>query len=145
LNGSEAASAASPFRPDPFGVSPIGKPLEDIRQSLFALVDDLHRRLGEHASPLLIEVRKQLEEMTCRVAVIGQIKAGKSTFINSLIGQPGLLPTDVNPWTAVVSALHFRDGRKPEHAAIFQLFSVDEWKQIAKGGGRLRELTERLV
>ena len=29
--------------------------------------------------------------------------------------------------------------------AVFQLFSVDEWKQIATGGGRLRELTERLV
>jgi Dynamin family len=146
LNGSEAASAASPFRPDPFGVSPIGKPLEDIRQSLLALVDDLHRLLGEHASPLLIEVRKQLEEMTCRVAVIGQIKAGKSTFINSLIGQPGLLPTDVNPWTAVVSALHFRPSDvPPEHAAVFQIFSADEWRQIAEGGGRLRELTERLV
>ena len=46
----------------------------------------------------------------------------------------------------MVSALHFGTGRTPpEHAAVFQLFSVDEWKQIAKGGGRLRELTERLV
>jgi hypothetical protein len=112
---------------------------------LSALLSDLDGMLGEHATPLLQEARRQLEERACRIAVIGQIKAGKTTFINTLIGQPGLLPTDINPWTAVVSALHFRDGRKPEHAAVFQLFSVDEWKQIAKGGGRLRELTERLV
>ena len=124
---------------------PIGAPLERARVRLAALLSDLDGMLGEHATPLLQEGRRQIEERACRIAVIGQIKAGKTTFINTLIGQPGLLPTDINPWTAVVSALHFRDGRKAEHSAVFQLFSVDEWKQIAKGGGRLRELTERLV
>ena len=125
---------------------PIGAPLERARVRIAALLSDLDGMLGEHATPLLQEARRQIEERACRIAVIGQIKAGKTTFINTLIGQPGLLPTDINPWTAVVSALHFGTGRTPpEHAAVFQLFSVDEWKQIAKGGGRLRELTERLV
>jgi signal recognition particle receptor subunit beta len=125
---------------------PIGAPLERARLRIAALLSDLDGMLGEHATPLLQEARRQIEERACRIAVIGQIKAGKTTFINTLIGQPGLLPTDINPWTAVVSALHFGTGRtQPEHAAVFQLFSVDEWKQIAKGGGRLRELTERLV
>lgn len=125
---------------------PIGAPLERARLRIAALLSDLDGMLGEHAAPLLQEARRQIEERACRIAVIGQIKAGKTTFINTLIGQPGLLPTDINPWTAVVSALHFgAGGTPPEHAAIFQLFSVDEWKQIAKGGGRLRELTERLV
>lgn len=125
---------------------PIGAPLERARLRIAALLSDLDGMLGEHAAPLLQEARRQIEERACRIAVIGQIKAGKTTFINTLIGQPGLLPTDINPWTAVVSALHFGTGRAPpEHAAVFQLFSVDEWKQIAKGGGRLRELTERLV
>ena len=91
---------------------PIGAPLERARVRLAALLSDLDGRLGEHATPLLQEARRQLEERACRIAVIGQIKAGKTTFINTLIGQPGLLPTDINPWTAVVSALHFRDGRK---------------------------------
>jgi signal recognition particle receptor subunit beta len=125
---------------------PIGAPLERARLRIAALLSDLDGMLGEHATPLLQEARRQIEQRACRIAVIGQIKAGKTTFINTLIGQPGLLPTDINPWTAVVSALHFGTGRTPpEHAAVFQLFSVDEWKQIAKGGGRLRELTERLV
>ncbi|HEX2338728.1 MAG TPA: dynamin family protein [Hyphomicrobiaceae bacterium] len=125
---------------------PIGAPLERARLRIAALLNDLEGMLGEHAAPLLREARRQIDERACRIAVIGQIKAGKTTFINTLIGQPGLLPTDINPWTAVVSALHFRSGvATPEHAAVFQLFSIDEWKQIAKGGGRLRELTERLV
>ena len=77
--------------------------------------------LGEHAAPLLQEARRQIEERACRIAVIGQIKAGKTTFINTLMGRPGLLPTDINPWTAVVSALHFRTASAPpEHAAVFQ-------------------------
>ena len=56
------------------------------------------------------------------------------------------MPADINPWTAVVTALHFRNSpTPPEHAAVFHLFSADQWKELAEGGGRLRELTERLV
>jgi hypothetical protein len=124
----------------------IGARLEEARRSLLALAFELERHLGEHAQPLLLEARKQLQQRTCRIAVIGQVKAGKSTFINALTQRPGLLPTDINPWTAVVTSLHFRRSpNPPEHAAVFQMFSGDEWRNLAEGGGRLRELTERLV
>jgi signal recognition particle receptor subunit beta len=124
----------------------IGGPLEAVRASLLGLVGRLAGMLGEHAAPLLEAAGRQLEERTCRIAVIGQIKAGKSTFINALIRRPGLLPTDINPWTVVTTALHFRNGpTAPEHAAVFHLFSADEWRELADGCGRLRELTERLV
>ena len=124
----------------------IGAPLETVRVSLLGLVGRLGGLLGEYAAPLLEAAQRQLDERTCRIAVIGQIKAGKSTFINALARRPGLLPTDINPWTVVVTALHFRNGpTPPEHAAVFHLFSVDEWRELADGGGRLRELTERLV
>src|SRR5262249_12657980 len=60
--------------------------------------------------------------------------------------RPGLLPTNVNPWTAVVCCLNFRTSPiPPEYAAVFHFFSVAEWKELAEGGGRLRELTERLI
>jgi len=124
----------------------IGAPLEAARTTLLDLVTRLSSLLGEHAGPLLDVARRQLQERSCRIAVIGQIKAGKSTFINALTRRPGLLPTDINPWTVVVTALHFRDApTPPEHAAVFHLFSVDEWRELAEGGGHLRELTERLV
>jgi signal recognition particle receptor subunit beta len=124
----------------------IGAPLEAVRLRLLDVVERLGGLLGEHAAPLLDAARRQLAERSCRIAVIGQIKAGKSTFINALARRPGLLPTDINPWTVVVTALHFRrDPTPPEHAAVFQLFSTEEWNELAEGGGRLRELTERLV
>jgi signal recognition particle receptor subunit beta len=130
----------------PRRVEAIGAPLEVARLTLLDLVGRLSGLLGEHAAPLLAAARQQLEQRACRIAVIGQIKAGKSTFINALAERPGLLPTDINPWTVVVTALHFRSAATPpEHAAVFHLFSVDEWKELADGGGRLRELTERLV
>jgi GTP-binding protein EngB required for normal cell division len=40
------------------------------------------------------------------VAILGQFKAGKSSFINSLIGQP-VLPVGVIPVTTVISRLQF--------------------------------------
>jgi signal recognition particle receptor subunit beta len=137
---------ASAFEPQSRHVGAIGAPLEAARTRLLGLVARLGSLLGEHAAPLLDAARRQLEQRACRIAVIGQIKAGKSTFINALAKRPGLLPTDINPWTVVVTALHFRRDPTPaEHAAVFHLFSVDEWKELADGGGRLRELTERLV
>jgi signal recognition particle receptor subunit beta len=124
----------------------IGAPLEAARLRLLDLVGRLGGLLGEHAMPLLEAARQQLDRRSCRIAVIGQIKAGKSTFINALARRPGLLPTDINPWTVVVTALHFRsDPTPPEHAGVFHIFSHDEWGELADGGGRLRELTERLV
>src|SRR5262245_10579099 len=137
---------ASRLLPRPRPAQAIGAPLEAARLRLLDLVERLSGLLGEHAAPLLEAARHQLEHRACRIAVIGQVKAGKSTFINALARRPGLLPTDINPWTVVVTALHFRTApTPPEHAAVFHLFSVDEWRELAEGGGHLRELTERLV
>ena len=67
------------------------------------------------------------------VAVIGQIKAGKSSFLNAFCERPGLLPTDVNPWTAVICRLFFGEGGKPEHSGIFRFFSREQWAEITEG------------
>src|SRR5437660_12312316 len=87
-----------------------------------------------------------LADLVCSTAFIGQVKACKMSFVNALIRLPGLLPADVNPWTTAVTKLHFNCSNAPEGvAAAFKFFDHDEWKKIAEGGGRVRELTERLV
>jgi signal recognition particle receptor subunit beta len=140
------ATAASATHSRHWLKEPIGASLEEVRGRLSALAAKLRKHVDEHTIPLLEEAQKQLEQASCRIAVIGQIKAGKSTFINALVEHPGLLPSDINPSTAVVTSLHFRKrGPAPEHAAVFQLFSSDEWSDLAEGGGNLRKLTERLV
>lgn len=125
---------------------PVGFALQQIRSRLITLANHLTETLDSHAQPLVTEAKRVLAEQSCRIAVIGQIKAGKSSFLNAFTEKPGLLPTDVNPWTSVVTKLHFRtDAPMPKHAAVFHLFSEDEWNRLAEGGGRVRELTERLV
>ncbi len=126
--------------------SGIGGILEQVRLRLAALAAQLEPQLDPHAVPLITQARHVLTEQTCRIAVVGQIKAGKSSFINALIQRSDLLPTDINPWTAVVTSLHMRSDRPPPTpCAVFHMFTREEWQRLAEGGGRLRELTERLV
>lgn len=46
-----------------------------------------------------LEAAAGLEEGTCTVAVVGERSRGKSTLVNALLGQPGLLPTEVDVTT----------------------------------------------
>src|SRR5215831_12192396 len=146
--GIELAEGRPPLDEPPhqWRKAPIGALLEEVRQRLLRLGDELGQHVDEPAVPLLLEAQKQLREVACRIAIIGQVKAGKSTFINALVESPALLPSDINPSTVVVTTLNFRNSaRAPEHAAVFQFFSTEEWHDLAEGGGNLRRLTERLV
>jgi signal recognition particle receptor subunit beta len=120
--------------------------LDKIRTDLMVWGQQLNKLVHGPAQMLAQDGQQVLADLVCRIAVIGQVKAGKSSFVNALIGQPGLLPADVNPWTTAVTNLHFNCSNAPEGvAAAFKFFDRDEWKKIAEGGGRIRELTERLV
>jgi signal recognition particle receptor subunit beta len=120
--------------------------LNEIRTDLMTWGRQLHELVDGPAQILTQDGQRVLADLVCRIAVIGQVKAGKSSFVNALAGRPGLLPSDVNPWTTAVTRLHYNAANAPEGvAAAFQFFDRDEWKMIAEGGGRVRELTERLV
>ncbi|MEM1073583.1 MAG: dynamin family protein [Pseudomonadota bacterium] len=87
---------------------------------------------------------RQLEALEPSVTLIGQIKSGKTSLVNALIGSPGLLPADVNPWTSVVTSLHLhpeKDGF--QDAASFSFFDAEEWDRLVSGGGRIGELASR--
>ncbi len=88
-------------------------------------------------------VAGQLQRQACRVAFVGQVKAGKSSLINVLVEQPDLLPANINPCTAVVTRLSFGVPDKPRSGALFTFFNREEWRRLSLGG-RTRELTDRL-
>lgn len=77
-------------------------------------------------------VSKNLGEGVFRLLVLGDMKRGKSTFLNALIGE-NLLPTNVNPCTAVLTVLsfgqekqvtvNFNDGKEPDRLD-FESFKV---------------------
>jgi tRNA U34 5-carboxymethylaminomethyl modifying GTPase MnmE/TrmE len=121
--------------------TPIGSELGEIAAATSLLADELRPLLDSSAAAALEDLVHAGKSDACRIAVIGQVKAGKSTLINALTRRPGFLPTDVNPWTAVVTNLHF--GRPSAAGAIFQFFEETDWRHLA-AGGRLFELSQRL-
>ena len=80
-------------------------------------------------------MRDRVQHERLQIAVIGQFKRGKSTFVNALIGAP-VLPTAVVPLTAIgtfigwrnepLIQVQFADGRPIEH------FTASEVEDIRK-------------
>ena len=52
-----------------------------------------------------------LRQGVFRLLVLGDMKRGKSTFLNALIGE-NLLPSDVNPCTALLTILRYGSEKK---------------------------------
>jgi hypothetical protein len=125
----------------------IGDKLETLRSELIRCGGELRTMQGLlQGSSFVDDTLRLLDRLSCRIGVIGQVKAGKSSLINALMGKPGLLPTDVNPWTTAVTRIHFGLADAPPNvAAEFSFFAPDEWEQLSNGGGQIRELTQSLV
>jgi small GTP-binding protein len=62
----------------------------------------------------LMDVARDLSELFFLVVVIGEFNAGKSTFINALLGDD-LLPTGITPTTEVIEVIQYSEtpNRKP--------------------------------
>ncbi len=121
----------------------IGERLEQARKDVMASADKLMAVLGEPLAGLAGGVLAEVKQHICRIAIIGQVKAGKSSFVNAFTARPGLLPTDINPWTAVITKMHFGTGQGEGGSAVFRFFDAEEWHRLSSDGGRLGELTRR--
>ncbi len=103
------------------------------------------KNLGDDSSvKIAAQLEAKIEAFEPSVTMIGQIKSGKTSLVNCMIGRPDLLPTDVNPWTSVVTSLHM--SPKPitaETRAQFCFFEENEWDRLIAGGGRIGELADR--
>lgn len=99
---------------------------------------------GAEAEKKAVKLIKQLRSFEPSVTMIGQIKSGKTSLVNAMVGRPDLLPADVNPWTSVVTSLHL-NAPLPADAptATFQFFSQGEWDHLVENGGRIGELSSR--
>ena len=99
---------------------------------------------GDDAKKQSARIGNKIDSFEPTITLIGQIKAGKTALINSMVGQTDLLPSDVNPWTSVVTSLHLNSRRRPEGTkALFRFFDEEEWDRLVSTGGRLGELAGR--
>ncbi|GHC66767.1 dynamin family protein [Neogemmobacter tilapiae] len=128
-----------------FEMPPLGVDLGRQRARLLADIEQLAALSGGTLTKRASAIRTRVRNTSIRVGVIGQIKAGKSSTINALTRRAGLLPSDVNPWTTVVTRLHFGHPTGKNSGAIFRFFNDAEWDRLANRGGRLGELTDGLL
>ena len=99
---------------------------------------------GESTSRSVERLRRSLAEFEPSVTILGQVKSGKTTLVNAMAGWADLLPSDVNPWTSVVTSLHLTPGpRKAEIGARFKFMTEEEWDRLLTKGGRIGELAGR--
>jgi GTP-binding protein EngB required for normal cell division len=104
-----ASTASASTRPA------LGQELGEIAAATVRLASEIRPLLNDEAAATLDKLVHDGEDDACRIAVIGQAKAGKSALINALIRRPGLLPTDTNPSPVALTNLHF--GRRSDRRA----------------------------
>jgi hypothetical protein len=143
LNAEPAGSASyteSVIKRQSVGLADIAEyfdEFEDVLRDFIAMADPT-------TAKKVSRILEQNRDVEPSVTVIGQIKAGKTSLINAMIGSPNLLPTDVNPWTSVVTSLHINTpSPDPNVKATFRFFDEAEWDRLVSNGGRIGQLAAR--
>jgi len=123
----------------------VGEQLESIKSRLLVISHQLEALDDGSLQERLEPIEQRLTQAEVKVAVIGQVKAGKSSLINCLTRMPDFLPSDINPWTSSVTQLHFGHPSGKTTGAIFRFFDEEQWFKLATRGGRLGDLTKGLL
>lgn len=71
------------------------------------------------------EIISKLEKDTLTIGVIGQMKCGKSTFLNSFVFEDDVLPAATTPMTAALSIITYGDEKK----IVAEFYTKDEWEE----------------
>jgi ribosome biogenesis GTPase A len=100
----------------------VAKTRQEIADRLGNIADTLDRsELEGNSNSGKLGLERDIEDLTLasqnlrqgvfRLLVLGDLKRGKSTFLNALIGEK-LLPRDVNPCTALLTVLRYGTQKK---------------------------------
>jgi translation elongation factor EF-Tu-like GTPase len=122
------------------GLEPYLQKSRELRQALVAL-----GKMGDKSTNRTARrLHHQLKHAEPSITMIGQVKAGKTSLVNAMVGFPDLLPADVNPWTSVVTSLHLNPHfAQEDNRASFRFFDTEEWSRLLDRGGRIGELASR--
>lgn len=70
-------------------------------------------------------ILNKLDQDILTIGVIGQMKCGKSTFLNAFVFEDDVLPAATTPMTASLSVITYGEDKK----LIAEFYSVDEWEE----------------
>lgn len=105
-------------------------PLDVLRHQEVNLLVDLATALGEMGDiaqedrQKLMDVAQDLREMFFLVVIIGEFNAGKSSFVNALLGDE-LLPMGITPTTEAIELIRYSET--PQRKPILRDNSLREW------------------
>ena len=141
LDSNNSALEANVFDHGLQGFRAIDETILNFKDELENLAVFADEKTGKKVAKLI----HQTETLEPSITFIGQIKAGKTSLINAMIGSPEFLPADVNPWTSVVTSVHLNAHRSDQSSkARFQFFNEAEWDQLVSDGGRIGKLAARV-
>ncbi|NNK67942.1 MAG: hypothetical protein HKO95_14540 [Rhodobacteraceae bacterium] len=121
-------------------LAPFHAKLTELDEAIETIAEVGDRTAGKGARKL----QRQLRKVEPSITMIGQVKAGKTSLVNAMVGWPDLLPADVNPWTSVVTSLHVSSKMQTSgNSASFSFFEAEEWERLLERGGRIGELAGR--
>jgi len=101
-----------------------------LREDVIRLLNDMADGLNDEGETSLDDrqrlrdMARDLREMFFMVAVIGEFNAGKSTFVNALIGE-SLLPMGITPTTEHIELIRYNDSA--ERVPTMRGDGVREW------------------
>lgn len=71
------------------------------------------------------DLLKKIDDDTLSIGVIGQMKCGKSTFLNSFVFENTILPSATTPMTAALSVITYGERER----IVAEFYTPDEWAE----------------
>ena len=71
------------------------------------------------------EIIDKLDKDTLCIGVIGQMKCGKSTFLNSFVFEDDVLPAATTPMTAALSVITYGENKR----IVAEFYNSNEWNE----------------
>lgn len=113
---------------------------ESNRRELIRIANDMNEMSNDETRQFISRIVGDLSNLKPSIAFVGQIKAGKSRLINGFTGQAEFLPSDVNPWTTVITDMHFGHPSGRTSGAEFHFFDNHQWQALIAEGEELRNM-----
>ena len=78
------------------------------------------------------EILGKIDNDVLTIGVIGQMKCGKSTFLNSFVFEDDILPSATTPMTAALSVITFGEKKR----IVAEFYNEDEWAEMKAQASR---------
>jgi len=100
---------------------------EELQQKKLRLIEMANKaaKFGWIDAARKDEIVNKINNDVLTIGVIGQMKCGKSTFLNSFVFEDDILPSATTPMTAALSVITFGEQKK----IVAEFYTPDEWEE----------------